>query len=134
MNSMKHIAMVPLQVSQQSLTSTNLELDSICGRHSVIRVRMQVTFMVGSGAEGVDAYHVVAGPLDLALFTHSFLGMGQDSAQHQGLLAAKDKLQESVTTSKVSINIANTQLSQGTNNLLAPGSYCKFWYQQCKIL
>ena len=38
--------------------------------------------------------HVKAGPLDLTLFTHSFLGLGQDAAQYEGLQLAKTKLKD----------------------------------------
>lgn len=54
----------------------------------------QVTFMVGPESEKVDVHHISAGSLDLTLFTHSFLGLGQDSAQQEGLQAAKAKLED----------------------------------------
>lgn len=52
---------------------------------------LQVTFLVGSDNEKVEVRHVMAGSLDLALFTHSFLGLGQDSAQQLSLKTAGPK-------------------------------------------
>ena len=47
--------------------------------------------MVGSETDRVKVRHVVAGPLDLTLFTHSFLGLGQDSAQQLSFQTAQEK-------------------------------------------
>ena len=48
--------------------------------------------MIGPETEKVRVHHVEAGPLDLTLFTHSFLGLGQDAAQQLSLQQAQSRL------------------------------------------
>lgn len=58
--------------------------------------------MIGPETEKVRVHHVQAGSLELTLFTHSFLGLGQDAAQQLGLQLAEAKLLGSGEASKVS--------------------------------
>ena len=54
--------------------------------------------MVSSGREDARLYHVRLGGADLTLFTHSFLGLGQDSAQQLGLKTAQSRLEAAALT------------------------------------
>lgn len=48
--------------------------------------------MASADVDKSGIYHVLAGPLDLTLFTHSFLGLGQDVAQQLSLQLAAETL------------------------------------------
>ena len=58
--------------------------------------------MIGPETEKVRVHHIKAGPLDLTLFTHSFLGLGQDAAQQLSLQLAQSRLLEPDKTNEAS--------------------------------
>ena len=69
--------------------------------------------MVSSGPENARLYHVRLGGADLTLFTHSFLGLGQDSAQQLGLKTAQSRLEAAaltLTKQKVCIVVAERMI------------------------
>ena len=70
--------------------------------------------MVSSGPENSRLYHVRLGGADLTLFTHSFLGLGQDSAQQLGLKTAQSRLEAAaltLTKQKVAFVVAERMMA-----------------------
>ena len=59
--------------------------------------------MIGPETEKIRVHHVQAGLLDLTLFTHSFLGLGQDAAQQLSLQQAHSRMVDPEKTDEVSI-------------------------------
>ncbi len=64
--------------------------------------------MIGPETEKVKVHHVKSGALDLTLFTHSFLGLGQDTAQQLSLRLAESRLSKPDVQNEVRLREALT--------------------------